>query len=234
MNSSVKILNLSTNICQSYDGGSPKCENVLDTAVASLKNGNVIALPTDTIYGVAALAQSTEAVKKLYQIKKRHEEKPVAICVGNVEDVYKWGKVTIGEDVLQDLLPGPVTLVFERTEALNPELNPTTQLVGIRIPDHEFVRQLSLACNEPLALTSANVSTVGQSSLRIEEFKDIWSKLDLILDGGVIGLTEHCRKGSTVVNLSVSGKFSIIREGSAYNQTVSILSEKYGLEDCSS
>lgn len=70
-------------------GGSPKCENVLDTAVASLKNGNVIALPTDTIYGVAALAQSTEAVKKLYQIKKRHEEKPVAICVGNVEDVYK-------------------------------------------------------------------------------------------------------------------------------------------------
>ena len=46
-----------------------------------------------------------------------------------------------------------------------------------------------------------------------KEFKDIWSKLDLILDGGVIGLTEHCRKGSTVVNLSVSGKFSIIREG---------------------
>ncbi|KAK2570847.1 Threonylcarbamoyl-AMP synthase [Acropora cervicornis] len=232
MNSSVKVLSLSTNICQSYDGGPPECGNVLDTAVASLKNGNVIALPTDTIYGVAALAQSTEAVKKLYQIKKRHEEKPVAICVGNVEDVYKWGKVTIGDDVLQDLLPGPVTLVFERTEALNPELNPTTQLVGIRIPDHEFVRQLSLACNEPLALTSANVSTVGQSSLRIEwpltilsflfvlfcfniakEFKDIWSNLDLILDGGVIGLTEDCRKGSTVVNLSVSGKFSIIREG---------------------
>ena len=70
-------------------GGSPKCENVLGTAVASLKNGNVIALPTDTIYGVAALAQSTEAVKKLYEIKKRHEEKPVAICVGNVKDVYK-------------------------------------------------------------------------------------------------------------------------------------------------
>ena len=72
----------------------------------------------------------------------------------------------IGEDVLQDLLPGPVTLVFERTEALNPELNPTTQLVGIRIPDHEFVQQLSLACNEPLALTTANVSTVGQKQFK--------------------------------------------------------------------
>ena len=49
----------------------------------------MIALPTDTIYGVAALAQSTEAVNKLYEIKKRHEEKPVAICVGRLEDVHK-------------------------------------------------------------------------------------------------------------------------------------------------
>lgn len=47
----------------------------------------------------------------------------------------------------------------------------------------------------------------------LQEFKEIWSKLDLILDGGVLGLTEQCRKGSTVVNLSVPGKFSIIREG---------------------
>lgn len=209
-------------------------ESILNSAVKSLKNGQVIALPTDTIYGVAALAQSTEAVNKLYEIKQRHEEKPVAICVGRLEDVHKWGRVTVSQEILQDLLPGPVTLVFERTDQLNPGLNPTTRLVGIRIPDHYFVRQLSLRCEEPLALTSANISTVGQSSLKIEEFKDIWSKLDLILDGGVLGLSEQCRKGSTVVNLSVPGKFSIIREGSAYNQTVNILSSKYGLEDCSS
>ena len=67
----------------------PECQSILNAAVTSLKGGHVIALPTDTIYGVAALAQSTEAVSKLYQIKKRHEEKPVAICVGKVEDVYK-------------------------------------------------------------------------------------------------------------------------------------------------
>lgn len=64
-------------------------QSALDAAVASLKGGHVIALPTDTIYGVAALAQSTEAVSKLYEIKKRHEEKPVAICVGNLQDVHK-------------------------------------------------------------------------------------------------------------------------------------------------
>lgn len=239
MTMSVKILNISlTAIGKGHEvvdhevSDAPNVESTINTAVKSLKNGNVIAIPTDTIYGVAALAQSTEAVSKLYEIKRRHEEKPVAICVGNLEDVYKWGKVTVSKEILQDLLPGPVTLVFERTDQLNPGLNPTTRLVGIRIPDHDFVRQLSLACEEPLALTSANMSTVGQSSLKIEEFKEIWPKLDLILNGGVLGLTEQCRKGSTVVNLSVSGKFSIIREGSAYDQTVNILGEKYGLEDC--
>ena len=73
----------------------------------------------------------------------------------------------MSDDLLHDLLPGPVTLVFKRTHELNPGLNAGTQLVGIRIPDHYFVRQLAIACREPLALTSANKSS-GTSSLKIE------------------------------------------------------------------
>ena len=60
--------------------------------------------------------------------------------------------------MLEELLPGPVTVVFERTVALNPALNPGTSLVGIRVPDDGFVQEVALACGEPLALTSANVS----------------------------------------------------------------------------
>ena len=63
---------------------------LIEAATSSLKSGNIIALPTDTIYGVAALAQSTDAVQKLYQVKGRHKDKPVAICVGQVQDVGKW------------------------------------------------------------------------------------------------------------------------------------------------
>ena len=69
----------------------------------------------------------------------------------------------MSDSVLNDLLPGPVTLVFERTETLNKELNPGTNLVGIRIPDHIFVRQLAIKCREPLALTSANKSAARSS-----------------------------------------------------------------------
>lgn len=63
---------------------------LIDEAVKSLKLGHVIAIPTDTIYGIAALAQSTTAVEQLYEIKERHQEKPIAICVGDVEDVKKY------------------------------------------------------------------------------------------------------------------------------------------------
>lgn len=79
----------------------------------------------------------------------------------------RWGKVSISDDILHNLLPGAVTLVFERTKELNSGLNPGTNLVGIRIPNHQFVQRLAKACQEPIALTSANKSA-GMSSLKIE------------------------------------------------------------------
>lgn len=75
----------------------------------------------------------------------------------------RWGTVTVSDDLLRQLLPGPVTVVFERTLALNPELNPGTSLVGIRVPDSGFVRDIARRCGEPLALTSANVSNLPSS-----------------------------------------------------------------------
>jgi len=87
--------------------------------------------------------------------------------VAKVKSVARWGQVTVSDDILHDLLPGPVTLVFKRTIELNSGLNEGNERVGIRIPDHPFVRQVALACKEPLALTSANKSS-GMSTLKIE------------------------------------------------------------------
>lgn len=66
--------------------------------------------------------------------------------------------MTVDSAVLEQLLPGPVTVVFERTPELNVHLNPGTSLVGIRVPDHSFIREVSRRCGQPLALTSANLS----------------------------------------------------------------------------
>ena len=67
--------------------------------------------------------------------------------------------MTISDDALQDLLPGPVTLVFQRSSLLNPDLNPATDSIGIRIPKCSFIQALAQRCQQPIALTSANLSS---------------------------------------------------------------------------
>lgn len=202
----------------------------IQTACDSLLNGQIIAVPTDTIYGIAGLAQNTDAVNRLYNIKQRDLSKPIAISVAEVDDIYKWSKVLVPRGLLCDLLPGPVTVVMERTTNLNPDLNNGTNLVGVRIPDHPFIIELARKCRGPLALTSANVSS-QKSTLCIQEFETLWHHLDLIVDGGQLGDTDFSRSGSTVVDLSVKGTYKIIRAGSARKETVKILEEKYLLEE---
>ncbi|XP_063055157.1 yrdC domain-containing protein, mitochondrial [Engraulis encrasicolus] len=199
---------------------------ILKSTVNALKDGEVVAVPTDTLYGLACLAQSSEAVKKVYDIKGRNGQKPLAICVGEVEEIYKYCKVLVKRELLECLLPGPVTLVLERSEDLNPDLNPFTPLVGVRIPDHHFMRRLCQMCGEPLALTSANISS-KTSTVDIHEFQELWPRVAVVVNGGRIG--DQSRQGSTVVNLSVPGRYSIIRPGCALATTVEVLEGKFGL-----
>nr|XP_006631445.2 PREDICTED: yrdC domain-containing protein, mitochondrial [Lepisosteus oculatus] len=205
-------------------------KKILDTTVHVLQAGQVVAVPTDTIYGLACLAQNSDAIKRVYDIKGRNGEKPLAICVGEIEDIYKYCKVSVPGQLLRDLLPGPVTLVLERSGELNMDLNPFTPLVGVRIPNHAFMRKLAQLCREPLALTSANVSS-QTSTLVVDEFCELWPWLALVVDGGPIGdtMSPECRLGSTVINLSSPGQYSIIRPGCALKPTVEILEKKYRL-----
>ncbi|XP_061216852.1 threonylcarbamoyl-AMP synthase [Neopsephotus bourkii] len=202
----------------------------VSAAAGALRAGGLVAVPTDTVYGVACLAQDSGAVRSIYSLKGRNGRKPLAICLGDVERLYRYCRVNVPDELLRDLLPGPVTLVLQRSEELNKDLNPFTSLVGVRIPNHPFIRELARACSGPLALTSANISSQA-STLTVSEFQDLWPQLSLIIDGGPIGDVQspECRLGSTVVDLSVSGKFSIIRPGCALTPTVEILMQKYGL-----
>ena len=229
--------------------------DIIAKCVKILHKGGIIATPTDTLYGFACLAQCTEAVEQLYALKGRHALKPIAICVGETYDVCQWARFPQGlvslvckklgieeeksNDVLQeflnDFLPGPVTLVAERSPALNNNLNPKISTVGIRVPDYDFIRDLINNLREPLALTSANISG-DESSLCIEDFSSLWPKLDAVVDGGVVGSShvnkniKYTKEGSTIVKILPDGKsFKVIRAGCAYEDTVYKLQEKWEL-----
>lgn len=204
--------------------------NALEIAALELTKNNVIALPTDTVYGLACSAISHKAIKRLYDIKGREETKPVAICVATLTDLRIYGEANhLPEDLLHELLPGAVTIVLNRTKHLNnPYLNKCVVKIGIRIPDSDFIHNLSTLFKLPIALTSANKSS-EKSTLSIQEFQPLWPKLGAVIDGGLVGLSEEQRAASTVVDLSRPGFYKIIRDGVAVKRTVEIL-RKFNIE----
>lgn len=191
-----------------------------------LKCGFVIAVPTDTVYGLACDATNVEAISRLYDIKARNKEKPIAICLGNVSDLNDWANIQhLPNGLLHSLLPGPVTLILK---SINESLDRSLSLdgkVGIRIPDYQFIRNLSQKLRKPLALTSANLSN-EPSATEISQFKNIWNRVPIIFDGGSLSVNNAA---STIVDLSEPEQFKIVREGAAKDETINIL-KKYGLK----
>lgn len=209
-------------------------QNVFDTRehrsieVASelMHTGKVIALPTDTVYGLACSANCHTAIQRLYEIKGRDESKPVAICVAELTDIKHWGVADhLSMKLLEKLLPGAVTIVVNKSKWLNnPFLNPGTNKIGMRIPDFNFIRDVSKKFEYPIALTSANRSS-EKSSLNINEFAKLWPQLGAVFDGGQLGLNEEQRAASTVIDLSVEGNFQVIREGVAIHHVLDVMKQ---------
>ncbi|OIS96597.1 hypothetical protein A4A49_27441 [Nicotiana attenuata] len=179
---------------------------------------------------MAIVADSAEAVNRIYEIKGRKHTSPLAICVGDVHDIQRYAVTDhLPHGLLDCLLPGPVTVVLRRGESsiLEKSLNPGLESIGVRVPDYNFIRAIARGSRSALALTSANLS--GQpSSINIKDFENLWEHCAYVYDGGILPAG---RAGSTVVDLTKLGKYKILRPGSAKEETVAILERHCLLED---
>lgn len=200
----------------------PATEFHVEKAAKALKAGQVIAVPTDTLYGLACDACSPAAVGRIYEIKGRSMTSPLAVCVADVLDVDRFAVTShLPDGLLSSLLPGPVTLVLDRGKEsmLEKSLNPGVDTIGIRIPECEFIRMVARNFGSALALTSANQS--GQpSTVSIQEFEQLWQHCAYIYDGGQLPAG---RAGSTIVDLTTPKVYKILRRGSASKETREIL-----------
>ncbi|KHN76202.1 YrdC domain-containing protein, mitochondrial [Toxocara canis] len=188
-------------------------EIAISRAVHVLESGGVVALPTDTIYGLSTTLSNAD---KLFKLKARSRLKPFALFLSDISEISKWAVVTVDKRTIARLLPGPVTLVFNRSTLLPADFNKEHRTIGIRIPDHDFVRAVSRQLGAvPIVQTSANLSGATENPVSIQDFEELWPNVDLIIDGGVLKdpTGEVSRQGSTVVNLCISGTYSIIRDG---------------------
>jgi len=159
-------------------------EEAIPRALELLKRGSLVAFPTDTVYGVGALAFDAKAVESIYAAKDRPVEKAIPILIGGSEDLDKvTSELTpTAAKLSARLWPGPLTLVVPKHPNL-PEVVSATPTVGVRVPDHPVARTL-LRVAGPMAVTSANIS--GEASPRTAEevSRQLNGRIPLILDGG--------------------------------------------------
>ncbi len=177
-------------------------ESIIKQAALSLREGKIVALPTETVYGLGAVCDNQQAVNRLYQIKKRPTNKPFTICVPDKTTAKKHFAVMppFGYRILDEFWPGPLTIIFYAPGG--------EKKIGIRIPSHKLVLAVLKELGASVCLPSANISG-EKNSLSAEEVEQIFGdSVDLIIDAG----KSELKVPSTVVDLTYH-PFKVLREG---------------------
>jgi len=185
-------------------------EQVLYRTVDILKNGGIVVYPTETFYGLGAKFDMEDSLKKLYDIKQRHEEKAMPLIIGNKEllTVITASMNKTAVSLIDRFWPGPLTLIFLAKENLSEYITAGTHMIAVRIPGESFALQLAKTANFPITATSANPSGLPPAQDAESVIKYFGDKVDLIIDGG------HTSGGlpSTIVDVT-GNKIKILREG---------------------
>jgi tRNA threonylcarbamoyl adenosine modification protein (Sua5/YciO/YrdC/YwlC family) len=176
--------------------------------VEILKNGGVIAYPTDTTYGIGCSILNKKALERIYRIKQRERNKPVSFICADLSEISHYAQVSnFAFKVMKRLLPGPYTFVLEASRTVPDLLMTRQKSVGIRVPDNAICLAIVRELGHPIVTTSANLSgeePIGDPFLVDGE---LGSQLDLVVDGGI--LTANV---SSVVSL-VGDTPTILRRG---------------------
>lgn len=193
---------MTTEILSVYDG--------VEKAKKILLSGGIVAMPTETVYGLAADGRDSAAVKKIFEVKGRPSDNPLIAHVHKDYDIS--ALVHIRQSYVYDLIkaymPGPLTLVMESKGVICKEAVAGGDTLAIRMPSHKGCQKLLKAVNIPLVAPSANLSKHTSPVSAEHVFNDLDGKIPLILDGG------RCSGGIESTVLDVTGKVPrILRAG---------------------
>ena len=181
--------------------------NEIDEIAQILKNDGVIAVPTDTVYGLCARMNSKKARENLIRIKNRPQNKNFPIMCANLEQIKEIAQVSEkAEKIIQSFMPGPITLIFLKTAKVPEFVNKGSNEIGIRMATSKALEELILKLGEPIYMTSANLS--GKPVCKSQnEIKNTLPMIEGILDGKV-----SYEQASTIVDCT-SDEIKIIRQG---------------------
>lgn len=155
----------------------------IQKAAALLKAGELVAFPTETVYGLAAPIFSSESIKKIFQVKGRPQDNPLIAHVESIDQVETL-VTEIPYALLEALWPGPLTVILPKKSCVPNSASAGLPTIGVRMPAHPLSLELIRAVGEPLVAPSANTSGRPSSTTAAEVLEDLDGKIAAVIDGG--------------------------------------------------
>lgn len=197
-------------------------QEVIELAASIIRNGGLVAFPTETVYGLGADATNENAVRKIFDAKGRPSDNPCIVHVDSRDmlDRIAGGVTDKAERLIQKFWPGPLTLVLDRKPEVALSVSAGLSTVAARMPRNMIALELICAARTPIAAPSANASGRPSPTTTAHVLEDLGGRIDLILDGG----TTNIGIESTVLDVTTDPPI-ILRPGSI---TQEMLSEAIG------
>lgn len=182
--------------------------DVVDRVCEVLRRGGVVVLPTETVYGLAALASDAGATATVFERKGRGADVPVAVLCADADQALDLAEEppALARSLAAAHWPGPLTMVLRRRRDLGWSLGEPSTTIGLRCPDHDLVRAVAARIG-PLATTSANRHGQPTPAGAVEAAEQLLGPVDLVVDGGALVGTP-----STVVDLT-GDEPEVLRQG---------------------
>lgn len=185
---------------------SPDDELNFKAAVRALQEGEVVGMPTETVYGLGADARNPEAVKKIYEAKGRPSDNPLIVHVSSKEMINSLvSEITPIAHVLIDaFMPGPITIVMKKSDVIPSCVSAGLDTVGIRFPIHPIAQKLIDMSGVPIAAPSANLSGSPSPTKAEHVMKDMHGRIPYIVDGG------ECQVGLESTVVDATGEWPVV------------------------
>ncbi len=195
----------------------------LEQAIAELKNGGVVAIPTETVYGLAADATNDSALRKIFAIKQRPADHPLIVHIGDISQVQEW--VTTFPEVARALAtafwPGPLTLVLPAQPHVSRVVRGDEPTVALRVPNHPVALALLTKGGLSVAAPSANLFTQLSPTTSAHVEAGLGEDIP-VLDGGAC----HVGIESTIVSVSADGQWQLLRPGMISEQAIAAVATR--------
>lgn len=178
----------------------------LENASNILKNGGVVGIPTETVYGLAANAYDSDAIAKIFKAKGRPQDNPLIVHIANLDTLYEIAKDIPKSALLcaEKFWPGPLTMVLKKTEKIPAAVSAELDTVAVRMPKNKTARELIIKSGLPLAAPSANTSGSPSPTTANHVINDLDGKIDAVLMG------ENCTVGVESSVITLAGEHPVL------------------------